>query len=70
MINEWDFNNIRFSLENGKQISIAQHGQDKKSEWDVSEVALIHGDGDMDIHPFSDLDSLIEALTKVKSELK
>ena len=64
---KFDMNNIKLT-EGKKKVSVAQHFAND-GLW-VQEIALIHGDGDMDIHPFSDLDSLIEALTKVKSEIK
>ena len=64
---DFDMNNIKLTV-GTKEVSIAQHSVDGSLY--IQEVALIHGNGDMDIHPFSDLDSLIEVLTKVKSELK
>jgi len=66
-IPDFDMNNVKLAVGSYGEVSIAQHFVGGIF---TQEIALIHGNGDMDIHPFSDLDSLIEVLTKVKSEFK
>ena len=71
MKNKWNqeinMNNIKLKVDN-KEVSIAQHSLDD-GEPLVQEVALIHKDDDMNIHPFFDLDSLIESLIEIRKEL-
>ena len=64
-----DFNNVILKAGN-KKISIAFHHSSDDIYGTIREVAIIHGNGDMDIHKYSDtLDSLLETLTEIKEEL-